>query len=118
MDARQRRRPNMPVTLTIKQVPERIAERLRARAAASHRSLQGELMAVLEASLATPASLQQPQAAYRSSRPKRAQNAEAPLHERRLTLAELWEIGRKTGLKSRSESARIIRRMRDERNGS
>jgi len=108
----------MPVTLTIKQVPERIAKRLRARAAASHRSLQGELMAVLEASLATPASLEQPQAAYRSSRPKRVQPVQAPLHKRKLTLAELWETGRKMGLQSRSESTRIIRKMRDERYGS
>jgi len=107
----------MPVTLTIKQVPERIAERLRARAAASHRSLQGELMAVLEASLATPR-LEQPQAAYRSSRPKRARPAEEPLHKRKLTLAELWETGRKIGLQSRSDSTRIIRKMRDERYGS
>ena len=106
----------MPVTLTIKQVPERVAERLRARAAASHRSLQGELMAVLEASLATPASLEQP--AYRGNRPKRAQSAQAPLHKRKLTLAELWETGRKMGLQSRSESTRIIRKMRDERYGS
>ena len=108
----------MSVTLTIKQVPERSAERLRARAAANHRSLQGELMAVLEASLTTPASLEQPQAAYRSNRPKRVQPAQTPLAERKLTLAELWEIGRKMGLRSASESTQIIRQMRDERYGS
>ncbi len=108
----------MPVTLTIKQVSDSLARRLRERAEANHRSLQGELMAVLEATLATPASVEQPRAAYRSNRPKRAQPAQAPLHERRLTLAELWEIGRKTGLQSRSESTRIIRKMRDERYGS
>ena len=38
----------MPVTLTIKQVRDRTADRLRTRAAANHRSLQGELMAILE----------------------------------------------------------------------
>ena len=105
----------MPVTLTIKQVSDSLARRLRERAEANHRSLQGELMAVLEAALATPAILEQPQAAYRNNRPKRAQPTEVPLHKRKLTLAELWEIGREMGLQSRSESTRIIRKMRDER---
>ena len=107
----------MPVTLTIKQVPDRVARRLRERAEANHRSLQGELMAVLEATLATPMALEQPQAAYRNNRPKRAQLAESPLQKRKLTLAELWEIGRKMGLQSPSESTQIIRKMRDERYG-
>ena len=39
----------MPVTLTIKQVPDALAERLRLQAAQNHRSLQGELMSILEA---------------------------------------------------------------------
>jgi plasmid stability protein len=39
----------MPVNLSIKNVPDDIAERLRLRAAAHHRSLQGELMAIIEA---------------------------------------------------------------------
>lgn len=38
----------MPVTLTIKQVPDQIAQGLRARAAKHHRSLQGELMFIIE----------------------------------------------------------------------
>lgn len=38
--------------LSIKDVPETWAEALRQRAARNHRSLQGELMAVIEASLA------------------------------------------------------------------
>jgi len=33
--------------LSIKNVPERVVEKLRARAAANHRSLQGELMALV-----------------------------------------------------------------------
>ncbi len=41
----------MAVTLSIKNVPEHLAERLRQRAAASHRSMQGELMAILERAL-------------------------------------------------------------------
>ncbi len=44
----------MTVTLSIKNVPDDIAQRLRERAARNHRSLQGELMAILE-SVATSA---------------------------------------------------------------
>ncbi|MDR1709278.1 MAG: hypothetical protein LBS70_06115 [Candidatus Accumulibacter sp.] len=39
----------MPVTLTIKQVPDELAARLRAIAVSNHRSLQGELMYTIEA---------------------------------------------------------------------
>ena len=38
----------MPVNLSIKEVPEALAERLRSRAARHHRSLQRELMAIIE----------------------------------------------------------------------
>ncbi len=38
----------MTVTLSIKNVPEELAQRLKERAARNHRSLQGELMAILE----------------------------------------------------------------------
>ncbi len=41
----------MPVNLSIKNVPDHLAERLRRRAVASHRSMQGELMAILEEAL-------------------------------------------------------------------
>lgn len=37
----------MPVNLSIKGVPDEIAERLRERAMRNHRSLQGELMAIV-----------------------------------------------------------------------
>lgn len=40
--------------LSIKDVPEALAEQLRQRAARNHRSLQGELMALLEAAVQTP----------------------------------------------------------------
>ena len=42
----------MPVTLTIKHVPDELAARLRALAARNHRSVQGELMHTLETLLA------------------------------------------------------------------
>ena len=38
----------MAVNLSIKDVPDDIADRLRQRAARNHRSLQGELMAIVE----------------------------------------------------------------------
>ena len=38
---------NMPVNLSIKNVPDDLAERLRERARLAHRSLQGELMVIL-----------------------------------------------------------------------
>jgi len=41
----------MPVNLSIKNVPDHVAEMLRKRASEHHRSLQGELMAILEKSI-------------------------------------------------------------------
>ena len=38
----------MPVNLSVKNVPDEIAEKLRKRAKRHHRSLQGELMVILE----------------------------------------------------------------------
>lgn len=53
----------MPVNLSIKNVPDNLAESLRQRAQANHRSLQGELMAVLHATL-TDASAEQTRRPY------------------------------------------------------
>jgi plasmid stability protein len=41
----------MAVNLSIKNVPDQLAASLRARASRNHRSIQGELMAILEAAL-------------------------------------------------------------------
>src|SRR5262245_55826904 len=41
----------MAVNLSIKNVPDQLAATLRARASRNHRSIQGELMAILEAAL-------------------------------------------------------------------
>ncbi len=46
--------------LSIKDVPEAWAEILRQRAAANHRSLQGELMAIIEQAIERPRSLAEP----------------------------------------------------------
>ena len=40
----------MPVNLSIKSVPDALVERLRARASRNNRSLQGELITILEES--------------------------------------------------------------------
>ena len=45
----------MSVNLSIKEVPDDLAERLRQRAARNHRSLQGELMAIIAQAASEPA---------------------------------------------------------------
>ena len=47
----------MSVNLSVKNVPEALAAKLRERAERNHRSLQGELMAILEEALGAPAAL-------------------------------------------------------------
>ena len=103
----------MPVTLTIKQVPERLAAKLRERAAASHRSLQGELMAILEEAVSAPLHTAEPQSSYKVKRAPRVK--QVPAHGTRLTLDELWERSKRLGPKSKSESKAIVRDLRDER---
>jgi antitoxin FitA len=44
----------MPVNVSVKGVPEAIVEKLRQRAKRHHRSLQGELMVILEEAAGTP----------------------------------------------------------------
>lgn len=102
----------MPVTLTIKQVPDRLAQKLRTRAAANHRSLQGELMAILsEAVEHAPRAAEPEPPAYHVKRPPRKVAAHGP----RLTLEELWERSHRLGPKSPSESAKSVRQLRDGR---
>lgn len=78
----------MPVNLSIKNVSDEIADRLRQRAARAHRSLQGELMAILE---------------------------KAVREEGRLTPAEALRWVRQHGLETDDEAAALIRRERDRR---
>jgi antitoxin FitA len=78
----------MPVNLSIKNVPDAIAVKLKERAARHHRSLQGELMAIIE---------------------------EAIKEQPRLTLDEIWERGNRLGLSTPSESVQMIRKDRDTR---
>ena len=54
----------MAVNLSIKNVPDALADRLRARAEANHRSLQGELMALVESALNAPTTAAQTRSEY------------------------------------------------------
>lgn len=78
----------MPVNLSIKNAPDDVVARLRARAERHHRSLQGELLAIIEEAVRTPRPL-------------------APDD----VLAEV----RRLGLRTPSEAAEMIRRDRDGR---
>jgi antitoxin FitA len=78
----------MPVTLTIKNVPEPVAEALRQRAAANHRSLNGELLALVTREVKAP---------YDNG------------------LDALRAEIQKLGLKTPSESAAMVREDRDTR---
>jgi plasmid stability protein len=78
----------MSINLSIKNVPDHLAEQLRKRATRHHRSLQGELMAILEENLG---------------------------NRRYLTPPELLSKIRASGLKTPEEGARFIRRERNER---
>jgi len=109
----------MPVTLTIKHVPDRVADRLRLRAAASHRSLQGELMAILEEAVSqvVPQAREPEPPTYAAKLPGKAASKTLPAHGTRLALGELWERARRVGPASKSESGAIVRKLRDERYG-
>jgi plasmid stability protein len=75
----------VPVNLSIKNVPDEVTEALRQRAAGHHRSLQGELMVILEESLG---------------------------RKSYLTPFELLSQLREKGLKSPEESLRFVREDR------
>jgi plasmid stability protein len=73
------------VTLSVKGVPAELARRLKVRAERNHRSLQGELRAILEQA------------------------------GKSLTLDDLAELAKRLGIKGESgESARMIREDRDD----
>ncbi len=80
----------MPVNLSIKNAPDDLVVLLKARAERNHRSMQGEVLAILDEAVRSP---------------------------RRLTPDEFLAEIRKLGFKTPSESAEIIRKMRDERYG-
>lgn len=89
----------MGVNLSIKDVPDDVAERLRQRAARNHRSLQGELMAIVEQAA------HEPLAASALGRPA------VP----RLTVEQVAERARQLWPQGSPSSVDIIRAMRDGR---
>lgn len=78
----------MPVTLSIKNVPDKVAQKLRERASANHRSIQGELVAILEDSLEK---------------------------KKAMTAMELLQNVRRLGLKTPAEARVILRAERNAR---
>ncbi len=76
----------MPVTLSIKNAPDDVVQRLRERAAANHRSLQGELLTIIEAAVAPG---------------------------RQKDVSEIRAEVRRLGFKSTEDSTEIIRADRD-----
>ena len=82
----------MPVNLSIRNAPDDVVVRIKARAARNHRSLQGELMAIVEAA------------------------ANEPLREK-IDARELLVRVRALGIKSPDESDKTIREARDTRYG-
>ncbi|MFH1045226.1 MAG: hypothetical protein V1796_09360 [Pseudomonadota bacterium] len=113
----------MSQTLTIRNVSDSLARKLKTRAERNHRSLQGEVMAILEhASVANTA--EQPVVPYRASVTESAAKTELPgavpqpadgTVGKKLTIEEIWERGKRLGLSGPNESARIVRKLRDER---
>jgi antitoxin FitA len=77
----------MPVNLSIKNAPDELVRQLRGRAARHHRSLQGELLAIIKAAI---------------------------LEDRRATPAEVLAEVRRLGLRSPSEAAALVRTDRDD----
>jgi antitoxin FitA len=76
----------MPVNLSIKNAPDDVVECLRKRAVRNHRSLQGELLAIIE---------------------------EATRQEGKISLHEVLERNRALGLSTPDEATRWIREDRD-----
>ena len=78
----------MPVNLSIKNAPDDVVERLRARAARNRRSLQGELLAIVEDAVRQPEIL---------------------------TAAQVLAEARRLGVTTLAEAAAMIREDRDAR---
>ena len=92
----------MAVNLSVKNVPESLAESLRRRAKRHHRSLQGELLAILHAVVAAEAPA--------APRPRAGRAATA-----RETAAHTTWTPISSAVAPRSESALIIRAAREGR---
>lgn len=115
----------MTVTLTIKQVPEPLARQLKRRAERNRRSLQKEMLSIMEDAAgrgvppapAAYSNVSEPAAVYSAKRTaiRRTGKTVGGEHAGKLTLDQLWQRARKLGASMPSESAAIIRRDRDAR---
>lgn len=93
----------MSVSLSIKDVPEDLAERLRERARRNHRSLQGELLTILE------------KATEGLTIRELYERAQASGIQEKISVTELYERARASGYSSPSEAVQMIREDRDSR---
>ncbi len=102
----------MSVNFSIKNVPDGIAARLRTRAAANHRSLQRELMAIIESAASTSRGDAEIPSLVTSTRERHPGRRLRPIEE----VVEEWRkiLPHTTDGPS---SVDIIRKMRDERYG-
>jgi plasmid stability protein len=91
----------MTVNLSVKNVPEELAERLRRRAARNHRSLQRELLSILEAAAGHVA--------------EGGRDAGSATGRETISIEELVEISRKLFPQGTASSVDLIRQMRDSR---
>lgn len=89
----------MPVNLSVKNVPDTLAERLRTRAERNHRSLQRELLSILESAAGERSPLT-------SSRPRSSDH---------ISIDELVARTRKLFPQGTASSVAFIRAMRDGR---
>ena len=88
----------MPVDFSVKGVPDSVAKRLRSRAEQNHRSLQGELMAILHDAVTSPAAVAP--GAHRAGSPAEGRRSQS------------------SRIAAPSESALMIRQAREGRNFS
>lgn len=119
----------MTTTITVREVPDSIARKLKSRAVRNHRSLQGEIMAILQSAAAADAAqtLVQPQPVYvveptspqdtggAARRPTDGSAALRGTLMRSLTLRDLWERAKAKGLSTPAEAAAMVREDRDGR---
>ncbi|MEO9136567.1 MAG: hypothetical protein ABI316_08175 [Casimicrobiaceae bacterium] len=114
----------MTTTFTVKQVPDDVADGLRRRAAGNRRSLQRELLLIIERAAAEPDETQvaaEPPSAYAVHKivMKRGKPTSKAVTGKtvsgKLTLEQLWQRARALGASMPGESAAIIRRDRDAR---
>ena len=116
----------MPVDLSVKRVPDEVARRLRKRADANHRSLQGELMAILQEAVQPPraqsSTVREAAApAYRARGSRVAPASESALiirqarEGRTFSVADLHRYVSALGPGTPDESTRWIRQERSKR---